>query len=134
MMSQPLATDRPDPHATLRARASARYNHSIKKRAIAEVDERRLRNPRDRTIYREVARQFSVGEQSLRLWVKKKDSERLDENASANPVPTVGEVRSGEDMASELQLLRREIQRLRTENDVLKRAFVVFSSEWAGDK
>lgn len=112
-------------------RASARYNPSVKELAVGEVERRRLQNPRDRTIYREVARQFGVGEQSLRLWMKKKDAERLDaDGVSAAP----GEALSPEQMHSELQLLRRQIQKLRTENEVLKKAFVVFSSEWGGDK
>lgn len=112
-------------------RSSARYTASVKDLAAAEVDRRRLQNPRDRTIYREVARQFGVGEQSLRLWVKKRDAERLDADAATS---APGEVMSPEQMHSELQLLRRQIQKLRTENEVLKRAFVVFSSEWGGDK
>lgn len=112
-------------------RSSARYTSSVKDLAVTEVDRRRLENPRDRTIYREVARRFGVGEQSLRLWVKKMDAERLDSDvAPAGP----GEAMSPEHMKSELQLLRRQIQKLRTENEVLKRAFVVFSSEWGGDK
>ncbi|MFG1480032.1 hypothetical protein V5F53_15435 [Xanthobacter sp. V4C-4] len=118
------------------ARASARYDASLKDLAVAEVDRRRLHNPQDRTIYREVARQFGVGEQSLRLWVKKKDAMRLGEEGDAADVvePGHGETLSPDQMRSELQLLRRQIQKLRTENEVLKRAFVVFSSEWGGDK
>lgn len=127
----PDETDRPDlPGGG--ARHSARYNSSVKTLAVAEVERRRFRNPRDRTIYREVARHFDVGEQSLRLWVKKKDAERLAD--ADNAAPAAGEAMSPERMQSELQLLRRQIQKLRTENDVLKRAFVVFSSEWGGDK
>lgn len=116
--------------------ALARYNVSLKEAAIAEVDKRRLQNPRDRSIYREVASQIGVGEQSLRLWVKKKDAEQLNEHLTGAGVQDGGRGRavSAEQMQSELQTLRRQIQKLRTENDVLKRAFVVFSSEWGGDK
>ncbi|MFG1347421.1 hypothetical protein V5F59_21215 [Xanthobacter autotrophicus DSM 431] len=98
---------------------------------MSEVERRRLLNPRDRTVYREVAGQFGVGEQSLRLWMKKRDAERLE---AAEPAAGSGDVMSPEQMHSELQALRRQIQKLRTENDVLKRAFVVFSSEWGHDK
>ncbi|MFG1431169.1 transposase [Xanthobacter sp. V2C-8] len=120
------ANDRGDPASEEGARASARYAPSVKELAVDEVERRRLRNPRDRTIYREVARQFGVGEQSLRLWVKKKDAARLEAPHSA----AAGAAMSPEQMHSELHALRRQIQKLRTENEVLKRAFVVFSSEW----
>ncbi|MFG1311992.1 hypothetical protein [Xanthobacter autotrophicus] len=115
------------------APSSARYGAAVKDLAVAEVERRRLHNPRDRTIYREVARQFGVGEQSLRLWMKKRDAERLEAGAPAAGAEA-GELMSPEQMQSELQALRRQIQKLRTENEVLKRAFVVFSSEWGGDK
>lgn len=113
------------------APSSARYGAAVKDLAVSEVERRRLLNPRDRTVYREVARQFGVGEQSLRLWMKKRDAERLE---AAEPAAGSGDVMSPEQMHSELQALRRQIQKLRTENDVLKRAFVVFSSEWGHDK
>lgn len=116
-------------------RASARYHASVKDLTVSEVDRRRLQNPQDRTIYREVARQFGVGEQSLRLWVKKKDAARMGEGAEPFAGADTGpaEPLSPEQMKAELQLLRRQIQKLRTENEVLKRAFVVFSSEWGGE-
>ncbi len=120
------ANDRSDPALEEGARASARYAPSVKELAVDEVERRRMRNPRDRTIYREVARQFGVGEQSLRLWVKKKDAARLE----APDPAAAGAAMSPEQMQSELHALRRQIQKLRTENEVLKRAFVVFSSEW----
>lgn len=87
------------------------------------VDRRRLKNPRDRTIFREVAERFEVGEQSLRLWVRDHDVEKLGGKSAATP--------QSNDVAAELEALRRKIQKLQTENDVLKRAFVAFSSEWS---
>lgn len=65
--------------------------------------------------------------------MKKRDAERLEAGAPAAGAEA-GELMSPEQMQSELQALRRQIQKLRTENEVLKRAFVVFSSEWGGDK
>lgn len=113
------------------APSSARYDAAVKELAVSEVERRRLSNPRDRTIYREVAGQFGVGEQSLRLWVKKKDAERLEADT---PPASPRDVMSPEQMRSELHALRRQIQKLRTENEVLKQAFVVFSSEWGREK
>lgn len=91
------------------------------------VDRRRTKNPRDRTIFREVAEQFAVGEQSLRLWVRHYDSERLGTHSKsvktyAKPLP--------DNVTAELEALHRKIEKLQAENDVLKRAFVAFSSEW----
>jgi len=93
------------------------------------VDRRRIRNPRDRTIFREVARKFNVGEQSLRLWVRQFDAERLGDEPASKPSKANGH--RLESVEGELESLRRKIQKLQAENDVLKRAFVVFSSEWS---
>ena len=90
------------------------------------VDRRRTKNPRDRTIFREVAKQLEVGEQSLRLWVRHYDSERLgtrSKPAHGKPLPDT--------VTAELDALHRRIEKLQAENDVLKRAFVAFSSEWS---
>ncbi|WP_191990695.1 hypothetical protein, partial [Limosilactobacillus reuteri] len=99
----------------------------IREKAVAMVDRRRVRNPRDRTIFREVAEQLKVGEQSLRLWVRQSDAKRLGTRkpikAGGNPLP--------ENVSAELDVLRRKIEKLQAENDVLKRAFVAFSSEWS---
>lgn len=111
-----------------------RYPNKTRDAAVAAVDQRRLRNPRDRTIFREVAEKFAVGEQSLRLWVKKNDDQRLSK------ADTSGKGRqraskqaaslSQDQLQSEIGRMRKQIERLKAENDVLKRAFVVFSAEW----
>lgn len=107
----------------------ARYPTDVREKAVEAVDRRRALNPRDRTIFREVAQEFDVGEQSLRLWVKRRDAERLhlDEEAKASPAAPQAEAASIE---QELDSMRRQIQKLRVENDILKRAFVMFSTEW----
>lgn len=114
----------------------SRYSDKVRDAAVAAVDQRRLRNPRDRTIYREIAKKFSVGEQSLRLWVKKNDAERVERNGSraesavkqgtSDDVPRP----SHKQFEGELNKMRKQIEKLKAENNVLKRAFVVFSSEW----
>ncbi|WP_419458353.1 transposase [Agrobacterium tumefaciens] len=95
---------------------------------MALVDERRLKSPRDRTIYREVAEELNIGEQSLRLWVRQFDSRRISDNV---PEAKIGDEAIPEHIEAEIDSLRRKIQKLQAENDVLKRAFVVFSSEWS---
>lgn len=123
-------TGEPKSAASLR-----RYPEGTRRDAIAAVDRRRLLNPRDRTIYREIAAEFQVGEQSLRLWVKKHDEEiiaRAPERAGSGPAgETDATMRTPQDMQVELESLRRRIEQLQAENEVLKRAFVVFSSEWS---
>lgn len=114
---------------------AGRYSEHQKRLAIAAVDARRLRNPRDRTIYREVADEFSVGEQSLRLWVKKSDADRSESKDKREISPYVKPAPSGssampEEIQVEFERMRKQIEKLKAENEVLKRAFVVFSAEW----
>jgi transposase-like protein len=113
-----------------RSQLNRKYPESIREKAVAMVDRRRLRNPRDRTIFREVAQHFNVGEQSLRLWVRQFDAERLDNGHKSVPAKTNGR-QVPENVEAELESLRRKIKKLQAENDVLKRAFVVFSTEWS---
>lgn len=112
--------------------SSPRYSEDLRARAIDAVNDRRIRNPRDRTIYREVAREFDVGEQSLRLWVKKSDQQQV---ASVTGGLTEADREIGEldqiQMETELKRLRRQLEKLQEENTLLKKAFVVFSSEWS---
>lgn len=105
-----------------------KYPKKIREKAIAMVDRRRTRNPRDRTIFREIAQQLEVGEQSLRLWVQQSDSERL--GTRSKPVKT-SRAALPDNITAELDALHRRIEKLQAENDVLKRAFVAFSSEWS---
>lgn len=116
--------------------ALGRYPESIRNEAVAAVEKRRLRNPRDRTVYREVAEQLGVGEQSLRLWVRKHDEKRRGTAPTSNGVapqePHADEgLKSTEFLKAELAAMQRKIDKLKQENELLKRAFVVFSSEWS---
>ncbi|MFL9901361.1 hypothetical protein PQR71_24935 [Paraburkholderia fungorum] len=115
---------------------TGRYPAEVRAKAIAAVDQRRLQDPRDRTIFREIAQEFDVGEQSLRLWVKHYDAQRLDDEASS-PGSKVDKVQRSQapadgrnDVERESENLRRQVQKLQAENDILKRAFVMFSAEW----
>lgn len=115
----------------------SRYPNKVRAAAVADVDRRRLRNPRDRTIFREVAEKFAVGEQSLRLWVKKKDDERRatshEKSEREGRKALSSSSASQAQLEAELNRMRKQVERLKAENDVLKRAFVVFSAEW-GEK
>ncbi len=115
--------------------SARRYAEDVRSNAIAAVDERRLKNPMDRTIYREVADEFNIGEQSLRLWVKKHDADSRDvasrDGGEADePAERPAKNLTHAQLEAEVLSLRKKIEKLQAENDVLKRAFVVFSSEW----
>lgn len=114
--------------------SSARYSEDLRIRAIEAVNQRRLRNPRDRSIYREIASELNVGEQSLRLWVRKNDQSRVE--TRIDPQHAGGSARELGDldqlqMETELKRLRKQLEKLQEENALLKKAFVVFSSEWS---
>lgn len=118
--------------------SAKRYPENIRNKAIEAVNERRLVNPRDRTIYREVAEEFNIGEQSLRLWVKKQDiqpeeNERLTipESDDIELLPDDNIPMTQVELEGELKKLRSKIEKLKAENQLLKKAFVVFSSDWS---
>lgn len=82
----------------------------------------------------------------MRLWVKRYDAERLAVRAAsvnggqlAANVDTPGSNEHSPAAAGshdpllerELDSMRRQLQKLQAENDVLKRAFIMFSSEWS---
>ncbi|RJG46286.1 transposase [Mesorhizobium sp. DCY119] len=104
-----------------------KYSDQQRAAAVAMVDQRRVADPRDHTIFREVAQQSGVGEQSLRLWVRAADEKRLEQRGGLEPNR---KPRSEDELVQELNALRRKIQKLQAENEVLKRAFVAFSSDW----
>lgn len=110
---------------------SGRYSEDVRGRAIEAVNERRLRRPGDRTIFREVARDFGVGEQSLRLWVKKMDRERVNALIEDPDRAGADQELSRIQMEQEVKRLRSQLEKLREENTLLRKAFVVFSSEWS---
>ena len=118
--------------------SAKRYPEDIRTKAIEAVNQRRLVNPRDRTIYREIAEQFNIGEQSLRLWVKKQDinpedSETINELDSGADEPKTDDYTpmTQAELEVELRKLRSNIEKLKAENQLLKKAFVVFSADWS---
>lgn len=116
--------------------STKRYPEDLRQEAVSEVENRRLSNPHDRTIFRQVAEKYNVGEQSLRLWIKKRDENRMggtDERETSDLETKLPfhEPMSEEQIIAEFERMRLKIKRLQTENEALKRAFVVFSSEWA---
>ncbi|WP_156352144.1 hypothetical protein [Devosia sp. Leaf64] len=101
----------------------------MRSKAIESVNLRRLKDPKDRTVYREVAEEYQIGEQSLRLWVKKEDSLAASSSVadmSEAAMPPMTHLQ----MEAELKRLRSKVAKLQSENTLLKKAFVAMSSEW----
>lgn len=118
--------------------SAKRYPEDLRNKAIEAVNQRRLVNPRDRTIYREIAEEFEIGEQSLRLWVKKQDTQPDDgeaftefESDETKPLADTDVPMTQAELEVELKKLRTKIEKLKSENQLLKKAFVVFSSDWS---
>lgn len=109
--------------------SARRYSEDVRNKAIEAVNLRRLKDPKDRTVYREVAQDYQIGEQSLRLWVKKEDSVAalsqvaIPGDATMPPMTRL-------QMEAELKRLRNRVAKLQNENTLLKKAFVAMSSEW----
>lgn len=109
--------------------SARRYPEDIRTRAIEAVNLRRLRDPKDRTVYREVAEEYQIGEQSLRLWVKKEDAVAASRTVAATTEATLPPMTQLQ-MEAELKRLRSKVAKLQNENTLLKKAFVAMSSDW----
>lgn len=70
------------------------------------------------TTYAEVARELGVDPGSISAWVKASDAASAAPSASGNPFKD----------AEELRKLRREVDRLRKENEILLKASAFFAS------
>ena len=97
--------------------AQKRYPPELKERAVKLVRELRREDPADHTVISRVARQLSVGTESLRLWVKQAE---IDDGN--RPGLTTDE-------QAELKRLRKENSELRRANDILQSAATFFGAE-----
>ncbi len=91
--------------------AQKRYPPELKERAVKLVQELRREDPADHTVISRVARQLSVGTESLRLWVKQAE---IDDGN--RPGLTTDE-------QAELKRLRKENFELRRANGLLRQYF-----------
>jgi transposase len=97
--------------------AQKRYPPELKERAVKLVQELRREDPADHTVISRVARQLSVGPESLRTWVK-----QAEVDDGKRPGLT-------SDEQSELKRLRKENSELRRANDILQSAATFFGAE-----
>ncbi|GAA1156101.1 hypothetical protein GCM10009654_09790 [Streptomyces hebeiensis] len=66
-----------------------KYSDEVRQRAVERVRQRRLAEPENRSIVREVAEEFEVGPQSLRKWLTRYDDGSYDyDSTSASPSPS----------------------------------------------
>lgn len=116
-----------------------KYSDELRQRAIQRVIERRKAEPNNRSILREVAAEYGIGEQSLRTWVKKLNdgTQRLDR--AADP-PALGRAEAAEhgepqdgvvtrSLLQRIAELEEEVRVLRADNEALKRASAIFAAE-----
>jgi transposase len=103
-----------------------KYSDEVRDSAVRRVIERRQSEPRNRSILREVAEEFEVGEQSLRIWVK-----RLDDGMFVSGDAVRLRQAGKEQLLSRIAELEAELDVAREEIEVLKRASAIFAAELA---
>lgn len=103
-----------------------KYSDEVRDAAVRRVADRRQNEPGNRSILREVAEEFEVGEQSLRIWVK-----RLDDGMFATGEAARLRQAPKEQLLSRIADLEAEVEELREENAVLRRASMIFAAEAA---
>ncbi|MGC5616562.1 transposase [Georgenia sp. Z1491] len=103
-----------------------KYSDELREAAVRRVVERREAEPGNRAIFREVAEEFEVGEQSLRLWAKRLDDGMFDASSRARwrQAPK-------EDLVARVAELEGALARAEEEIEILKRASAIFAAEIA---
>ncbi|WP_367127760.1 transposase [Saccharothrix sp. HUAS TT1] len=110
-----------------------KYSDEVRNAAVRRVVERRQAEPGNRSILREVAEEFEVGEQSLRIWVKRLDDGMFSVGGAAGLRQAPRErllARIGE-LEAELESAHVRIEAMEEEIEVLKKASVIFAAELA---
>jgi transposase len=97
-----------------------RYPAELKDRAVRMVLDLQSQDPNDHGVIARVARQLSIGTESLRQWVK-----QAQVDGGTRPGISTTE-------AARLAQLEKENRELRRANDILKAASVFFATELDG--
>lgn len=125
-----------------------KYSAETREASLAEVLERREAEPGNRSIIRETAEKYEVGEQSLRGWIRAHEKANApapepEVPAAAQPAAPVvvsdeeapAPVRRGRPAAStstdsgRVAELEAEVARLRTDRETLKKALAVLLAD-----
>lgn len=101
-----------------------KYSDDVRDAAVRRVAERRQAEPLNRSILREVAEEFAVGEQSLRIWVK-----RLDDGMFTTGDSVRLRRAPKEELLARIAELEGELATAHEEIEVLKRASAIFAAE-----
>lgn len=103
-----------------------KYTDEVRDAAVRRVVERRQAEPGNRSILREVAEELEVGEQSLRIWVKRLDDGmfRSGESARLRQAPK-------EQLLARIAELEAQLEAANEEIEVLKKASAIFAAELA---
>lgn len=101
-----------------------KYSDELRDAAVRRVIDRRQAEPGNRSILREVAEELEVGEQSLRIWVKRLDDGMFTsgDGARLRQAPK-------EQLLSRIAELESELASAREEIEVLKKASAIFAAE-----
>lgn len=118
-----------------------KYSDETREKALARVLERRESEPGNRSIIRETAEEFEVGEQSLRGWIRAHEKANAPEvvepetpadeaiaEAVADAAPAAAERRrpaGGAASGDRVAQLEEEVTALRRDRDTLKAALAV---------
>ncbi|WP_052337258.1 transposase [Nocardioides alkalitolerans] len=103
-----------------------KYSDEVRDAAVRRVAARRQNEPGNRAILREVAEEFEVGEQSLRIWVK-----RLDDGMFAAGGSSRLRQAPKEQLLARIAELEAALAAAREENEVLRKASIIFATEAA---
>ncbi|MFE9750940.1 transposase [Saccharothrix saharensis] len=110
-----------------------KYSDEVRNAAVRRVVERRQAEPGNRSILREVAEEFEVGEQSLRIWVKRLDDGMftVGQAAKLRQAPRERLLARIAELEAELEAAHVRIETMEEEIEVLKKASVIFAAELA---
>ncbi|MFT4123295.1 MAG: transposase [Microbacteriaceae bacterium] len=94
-----------------------KYTDEVREASVNRVLERRSSEPNNRSVVREVAAEFEVGEQSLRQWIARIDDGVFDYNGRGRsgeaPVAAAGETTRLAEALAENAALREEVAALK---------------------
>lgn len=110
-----------------------KYSDEVRDAAVRRVVERRQAEPGNRSILREVAEEFEVGEQSLRIWVKRLDDGMFSAGKAAQlqQAPRERLLARIAELEAELAAANGRIETMAEEIEVLKKASAIFAAELA---
>lgn len=102
-----------------------KYSDAVRKESVDRVLERRRLEPGNRSIIREVADEFDVGEQSLRQWLVRVDDGSYGPRRGA----TGQDGRDADVLRARVEELEQVNTVLKSEIDALKRTVAIFAAE-----